>query len=232
MAMGGQAKIRQMLRNIRLDNQMGVLLPQAFDEKGQREIILELLKSGGSKQTQPGNAIGRYNQDILNTMLAGFIQFGQSPTGSRSLHLSASAIFSEAISALMDSVADVMNRIAIPRLLRMNSIDLHLCPKLVAGEIGSRDLNELASFVMDMSKAGLTFFDDATANYVRKIARLPELPEQPVPTNGQPGVPANAMTQPPDPGLMQGATRRAMQSVTPAQREQGADEDESLGNTE
>lgn len=50
-------------------------------------------------------------------------------------------------------------------------------PKLVPGEIGVRDLDELSGFVQRLAMSGLTFFDNKTANYLRKTARLPELPE-------------------------------------------------------
>ena len=102
--------------------------------------IRDRLKAAGSKQTDAGATIGRYNQDILNTVLAGFVQFGQGPMGSRALHMSATQIFSLAITAYMDGVAGVMNRIAIPRLMQLNKFPMELSPKLVPGEIGVRCL--------------------------------------------------------------------------------------------
>jgi hypothetical protein len=75
----------------------------------------------------------------------------------------------------MDSMADIMNRIAIPRLLAMNpSMDPELAPKLVPGEIGIRDLEEISRFIMNLSQAGLTFFDADTEAWVRKVAKMPE----------------------------------------------------------
>ena len=191
-AMGGEAVAKQLVTNIRVDDQAGIILPLAYDDNKNPLVKLELLRTAGSKQTDAGATISRYNSDILNTILAGFVQFGQSPTGSRSLHMSATQIFSLAIGAFMDSVAAVMNRIAIPRLMRLNKMDLKQAPKLVAGEIGVRDLEELSTFCQQLSMAGLTFFDKDTQNYIRKIARLPELPDDdednkpPVPDASQP----------------------------------------------
>ena len=187
--MGGKAAAERLVSNIRVDDQMGVILPQVFDDKGNPLVKLELLKAAGAKQADAGAAISRYNQDMLNTVLAGFVQFGQTPTGSRSLHMSATQIFSLAIGAFMDSVAAVMNRIAIPRLLALNKMDLSLAPTLVPGEIGVRDLEELSGFVQQLSSAGLTFFDKETSNYIRKVGRLPEIRDEeadkPLPTPPQ-----------------------------------------------
>lgn len=177
-AMGGQLAAERLVQNLRNDDQAGVVLPLAYDDNGNPEVVLELLKAAGAKQTDPDATIKRYNSDILNTMLAGFIQFGQTPTGSRSLHLSATQIFSLAISAFMDSVAAVMNRIAIARLFALNRFDPLDAPELVPGEVGAIDLEELSGYIGTLANAGLTFFDKPTANYLRKAARLPEEPEE------------------------------------------------------
>lgn len=177
VAMGGQAEAIKLVTNIRVDDQAGVVLPLAYDEKGNPLVKLELLKAAGAKQTDAGATIGRYNSDILNTVLAGFVQFGQGPTGSRALHMSATQIFSLAIAAYMDGVAGVMNRIAIPRLMKLNKFPQDRCPKIVPGEIGVRDLEELSGFVQQLSQSGLTFFDQPTQDYLRKVARLPATPK-------------------------------------------------------
>lgn len=176
-AMGGQAAAEKLVSNIRVDDQAGIILPLAFDEKGNQLVKIELMRTAGQKQMNPSETIGRYNSDMLNTMLAGFVQFGQTSVGSRALHMSATQIFSLAITAFMDSIAAIINRIAIPRLMAMNSMDLSSAPKLVPGEIGVRDLEELSQYVYQLSQSGLTFFDKETTNYLRKTARLPEMPE-------------------------------------------------------
>jgi len=174
----GESLARKMVRNIRIDDQMGVILPQAFDEKGNRQVDLQLVKAAGAKQTDVHATIARYNADILSTILAGFIGYGQTEHGSRSLHLSATQIFAEAIAAYLDSIADVFNRIAIPRLLAINGMDLSLAPKLVPGDVGVRDLEELGTYVQQLAAAGIPLADSVTASFLRKVANLPEQPEE------------------------------------------------------
>ena len=203
--MGGQNAAQQLVRNIRVDDQMGVVLPLAYDDKGNSLVTLELLKTAGGKQTDPSATIARYNADMLNTVLAGFVQFGQGPTGSRALHMSATQIFSLAIGAFMDSVAAIINRIAVPRLMALNKMDPKFAPQMKAGEIGVRDLEELADFVQKLSAGGLTFFDRPTANYLRKAARLPEEPE------GEEGGPAQPPAGPPAPAAPKAPPKPAAQ---------------------
>jgi len=200
-AMGGMGAAKRLVTNIRMDDQAGIVLPMIVDDNGNQMVKLELLRSGGTKVADVNAAITRYNQDMLNTILAGFIQFGQSPHGSRALHLSATEIFSLAISAFMDSIAAVMNRIAIPRLLALNQMDLEFAPKVMPGEVGVRDLNELSEYISRLAQSGLTFFDRETSGYLRKIARLPDEPEEmPTPPPGAvPGQPPVLPGEAPNP---------------------------------
>lgn len=208
-AMGGIDVATKLVTNIRVDDQMGVVIPMAYDEKGNPLVKLELLKAAGSKQTDPGGAIQRYNSDMLNTIMAGFIQMGQTPTGSFSLHMSASQIFEHAIGAYMESTAAVINRIAIPRLMELNNMDPEDAPTLVPGELGKRDLDSLGGWVQKLSMAGLTFIDPKTQNYLRKVSDLPELdeddpalqPPQPPMAPGQQPVDHMGNPIPPKPGM-------------------------------
>jgi hypothetical protein len=237
---GGTDAARKLVRDIKIDDQAGVVLPQAFDEKGNKHVELQLLRAAGSKQLDAGATIQRYNTDMLNTILAGFVQFGQTPTGSRALHVSATQIFSLAIGAFMDSVAAVMNRIAIPRLMALNNMDLKDAPQLKAGEIGVRDLDELASFVSKLAATGMTFFDRDTANYLRKIGRLPEQPEDDEAGPAQPPMPPGAQPQgqPPVPGRPPFPGQPASQQTAPPKDqkptkpapEDSAEEEERLEN--
>ncbi len=173
----GRALAQKLVTAVRVDDQHGLVLPLAYDANGKEQIKFELVKSGGMKQNRAGDAIKRYNEDMLNTILAGFIQFGQTEHGARSLHMSATQIFANAIQAFMDSVAAVMNRIAIPRLLALNGMDLKYAPKLVPGEIGVRDLEEVGNFLLKTSQAGFMMAGPETTAYLRSIAHLPEEPE-------------------------------------------------------
>jgi len=182
--MGGRAKAERMIRNIRVDSQMGAVLPAAFDGSGNRVVQLELLKTAGGKQFDAGAIIKRHNQDILNTVLAGFIQLGQTETGARALHISATQIFARALSVFMKAVAAVMNRHAIPRLMDLNGMDLGLAPKLVPGEIEGRDLEELGNYVAKLAAAGIALTDPDTASILRKKADLPDQPSEMAQTFG------------------------------------------------
>jgi hypothetical protein len=93
--------------------------------------------------------------------------------------MSAAQVFALAVSAFMDSIAAVVNRIALPRLMTLNNMDTEYTPKLQAGEVGVRDIGELGDYITKLSQSGLTFFDKPTSDYLRKTGGLPATPEEP-----------------------------------------------------
>jgi hypothetical protein len=64
-------------------------------------------------------------------------------------------------------------------LFAVNGIKPSELPKIVAGDVDSPDIAQLASFMTSMASAGVTWFPDPTMeNFVRDAARLPKLNEE------------------------------------------------------
>jgi hypothetical protein len=108
-------------------------------------------------------------------------------------------------------------------------MDIKDAPKLKAGEIGVRDLAELSDYVSKLAASGVTFFDRETANYLRKIARLPEEPEdaeggprQP-PIPGQPPLPGQKPVPPQQPGGPNQPQGQKPASSSPATQQEAGD---------
>lgn len=192
----GKRLAEEMIKGVRVDDQMGAILPVAYDDKGNPLVKLELLKGAGAKQIDIGPIIRRHNQDMLNTMLCGFLQLGQTEHGARNLHQSAGADFAQAVAAYLESACGTINRTAIPRLLQMNSMDLALCPALKLGELGVKDLEELGTYVRNLAAAGIPLADPETEKYLRKTAGLPE---QSLDLGGNPLVPPTEKPASPQP---------------------------------
>lgn len=172
-------QMKKIIRNVRRDEQEGVLLPGDADEKGNRLFQLELLTTGGTRQFNTSEIIGRYSQHITMTVLADFVLLGHEKVGSFALSSDKTNMFAVAIGAWLDEVGSVMNRHAIPRLLEMNGMNLELAPELVHGDIETPDLKDLAEYISKLSAAGMTLFpDDNLENVLRSYAGLPEKPDQ------------------------------------------------------
>ena len=171
---------KRLVRNVRRDEQEGLVLPQEFDEVTNQPLYrFELLNSGGTRAINIDGAITRYEQRIAMTILADFILIGHENTGSYSLSVSKIGVFKTAIDSWAKSIAEVFNRYEIPRLFDLNGWKLKNYPKIVPGEVDPPDLRELGQFIQQISGAGMSLFPDPDLeDFLRKAAKLPEKSEE------------------------------------------------------
>lgn len=167
---------RKMVRSVRRDEQEGIILPSLFDENGNQLFDFELLTSGGSRQFDTDTIIQRYEQRILMSVLADFILVGHEETGSYSMHTDKRGLFQTAINSIAQSVAEVFNRYAIPRLFAINGIKPMQLPTIAPNDVDPPDITQLGGFLQQLTAAGMQLFPDPELErFIRDAARLPQL---------------------------------------------------------
>jgi phage gp29-like protein len=172
---------KNMITNIRRDQAEGAIMPLEYDNKGNKRYDLSLLgdSKGSQRASTTAETINRYKTEIAMSVMADFLTLGSGKTGSFALSKSKTALFTEAMSAYLDSIADEINNHAIPALVRLNAFKITNLPKLVHEEIESVDLKELGAFIQAIVNAGAIIFPNATlTNALLKMARLPEVAEE------------------------------------------------------
>jgi len=115
---------------------------------------LELMSAAGSRQIDTDKIIRRYEQRIATSMLADFILVGQDSVGSFAMVDVKADLFGMAIDGILDLLCDVLNRYAVPRLLRVNGMDTSEPPQIKHGSAGRVDLVKVGTFLQDLSLAG------------------------------------------------------------------------------
>jgi phage gp29-like protein len=167
--------IKQIVRNIKRDEQEGVVFPMAYDpDTKQPAYELKLLSSGGGRQFDTDSIIARYDQRIAMTVLADFLLLGHEKVGSQALSVSKIELFTRSLNAYLAEIAEVFNQYAIPRLLRLNGVSEELAPVLTFTTPKSIDLGQLGSFIGALAQAGAPLFPDQDLeNYLRGVAGLP-----------------------------------------------------------
>ena len=165
---------KDIVVNLKRDEQEGVVLPNAYDHNGNRLYELELLTTGGTRQVNTDLIIQRYDRRIAMTSMADFLFIGQQSTGSFALIDNKTDMFVQAIGAWLDSVSEVFNRYAIPRLWRQNGWPLDRLPTLKHGDIESPDLAKLGTYISQLSGSGVNLFPDKKIeNFLKRAAGLP-----------------------------------------------------------
>lgn len=167
------AEITQIVQNIKRNEQEGVIFPMMYDDNGKEMFSLELLSSGGSRQFDTDKVISRYDQRISMSVLSDFILLGHEQVGSFALGSQKMDLWTMSVEAIAKSIAEVMNQYAIPRLLKLNGMNMELAPFLTYGEVSSVDLNELSNYVQKLIGAGVITPDADLEAYLREQASLP-----------------------------------------------------------
>lgn len=156
-----------IVRNIRRDEQEGVLLPFGW--------TLALLSTGGRRAFDTGAIVDRYNNLIAMTVLADFIILGHNNRyGSFALGSSKTHMFGMAIGGWLDVIKSVFNRYAIPRLFAVNGWPVDQLPTLEYEDIETPDLTELATYITALAKAGMKMFPNPTLEkYLLRVGTMP-----------------------------------------------------------
>jgi hypothetical protein len=166
----------KMVKNVRRDEQDGILFPLSYDSAGNKEYEFQLLSSGGSRQFDTNGIIERYAQWMLMQVLADFILVGHQDGGSYNLHTDKTGLFKTACNGVARALAEELNRRLVPKLFSVNGMKPHELPKLVPGNVDSPDLAQLGSFMTSMAGLGIQWFPDPKMeNFVRNAADLPEM---------------------------------------------------------
>ena len=171
--------IKDIVVNIRRDEQEGIIFPLMYDEAGNQLYKLELMTSGGARQFDTDTVINRYANQIAMTLMADFILMGHEGVGSYALGADKSTLFRTALTTWLDRIAAVINQYAIPRLLRLNGMRGRCEFKF--GTVGTIDLSALGTFIQQLAGAGMIFFPDVDLeNHLRTEINLPPLPDDEV----------------------------------------------------
>jgi hypothetical protein len=148
------AVIRQMVTNIRRDQQEGIVFPLVYDQDKNLMYKLELLNSGGSRQFDTSAIVDRYDKRIAMTVLADFIFLGQSKVGSFALSSDKTDMFSASLGAWLNDIAAKLNRDAVPELMTLNNVPPELWPSLTPGDIEKADVSKFAEAVSKLILCG------------------------------------------------------------------------------
>lgn len=173
---------RKMVRGVRRDENEGILIPSDIDPETKAALFeFELMNAGGSRQFDIESTIQRLQGEIMRTVMADFLILGtsgESSSGSYAMHTDKTGLFRTAINSFAKSIADTLNRYAVPRLFAINGWKPDALPKFEVANIDPPDLAQLAGLITSTAGAGMSWFPNPTLEkFIFDIAGLPEMPE-------------------------------------------------------
>lgn len=175
---------KQMITNIRIDEQMGLILPSDTwpGVNGPSSVPMFEFKlvspQGNALRVDSNITLKRYSLDILKTVLADFIDLGHQARGTQNLAISKVDLFFQAVEGWLNGIASVLNRYLLPRIWQLNGWSFDTMPEFAPDLVQRLDLDMLSNFVLRLSQAGLMLFPDLELeNWLRNAAGMPETDE-------------------------------------------------------
>ena len=178
-----ERRIRQMYenigRNIARDRQGFLLLSSRKTEQGAYEYDFEYKTTdSGSRPVDHSAIIDRHDQRIAMSMMADFILLGHGKVGSYALSENKTDLFSTAVGAVADSIAEPINSTLIPMLGKLNDIPKELWPKVKHTDLKMQDPMVMANIASTLAASGFT--NVLTPEIAAEVLRTAKLP---VPSN-------------------------------------------------
>jgi hypothetical protein len=154
----------KMVRNVRNDEQAGLVLPAGW--------IFKLQSTGGARAFDTDKIVRRYESRMLMAALAQFLLLGQDGVGSLALSKDQTDFFTMAINATADIIGETLTKYAVPRLLRLNGMD-SAGITLGHSAAGDVDLSALSDFLQKVDPM-LTWLPEDEV-WLRQTANLPDV---------------------------------------------------------
>jgi len=182
---------KKLVTRIKRDEQWGAVVPLETDENGAPLYTFDVLRSdGASSISATKDVVSQLSQMMSDVILAGFIHLGRDAVGSRALAEPKQQLFQKALQGWVDSIAEVLNRHAIPRLLALNNFNLEVLPRFVPEEVEDTALEDLGKFIQATGTAGMDWGflteGDPISDQVRQLAGFDKQPEDLDPPTTQP----------------------------------------------
>lgn len=160
--------MQRIVRSVRRDEQEGIVMPWWAE--------FSLVSTGSRRSFDTNEIIGRYDQRIAMSMMADFIMLGHEAVGSKALAATKISLFTSALSSFLDTGAAVVDRRAVPVLMRFNGWPMELSPTLEHGDVESVNLQDLGEFISKI--AGTGFNPLATPEAQRAVMGAAKLPPE------------------------------------------------------
>lgn len=161
------------MRNLHMNEQSGLILPQVLDDQGEQYFKFDVISVTGQKAFDTTAIIASYKNEIISALMASQLILGQGGGGSFSLAESLQSISNMAIESKLIEIQDQLNHDLIPQLWALNGWDASVTPLFSFGDLVSPDLDILSKFLQRAGAAGLLRKTPATVAWVAEQANMP-----------------------------------------------------------
>ena len=172
------AYYQNAMRNLQLNQQSALILPNAFDPETRQPLFeLQLLSLDGKKGMDTGKVKEYYKNLILTSLFADILVMGQSATGSYALGQIKNTLTGTAAEANLRNIVGVLNSDLVRQTYELNGWDASRAGHFDFDNLESEDLETFSKAVMRFASTSSVEADREFLNRVRKSMGIDPLPD-------------------------------------------------------
>lgn len=173
-----RAYYENVMRNLQVNQQSALILPQAFDSETRQPMFnLELLSLNGSKAMDTTKIKEYYKNLILTSLFADVLVMGQTNTGSFALGQIKNSLSGNAADAMLKRITQVINDDLIRQTYELNGWDTSRMGSMDYDNLQTDDLEAFSKAVQRYASTSMLEVDRAVLNRVRESIGIDSLPE-------------------------------------------------------
>ena len=172
------AYYQNAMRNLQMNQQSALILPQAFDPETRQPLFeLQLLSIDGKKGMDTSKVKEYYKNLILTSLFADILIMGQGSTGSYALGQIKNSLSGSAAEAILQSLVDVLNNDLVRQTYELNGWDSSRTGHFDYENLESEDLETFSKAVMRFASTSSIEADREFLNRVRESMGIDALPD-------------------------------------------------------
>ena len=167
------------MRNLNMNQQSSIILPQAFDPDTRQPLFkLDLLSQASSGKNFDTTKIKEYYKNlILTSLFADLLTMGQGATGSYALGSIKSSLIGVAIEGIVKSITEVINHDLVKQTYELNGWDASRRCSIDYDNLETPDLEAFSKAIQRYSSVSMMTKDLDTINKIRETIGLDPLTE-------------------------------------------------------
>lgn len=173
-----RAYYENVMRNLQVNQQSALILPQAYDQDTRQPLFsLELLSLNGSKAMDTTKIKEYYKNLILTSLFADLLTMGQTGGGSFALGQIKSSLSGNAAEAMLKKITQVINEDLIRQTYELNGWDTSRMGTMDFDNIQTEDLESFSKAIQRYASTSVLEVDREVLNRIRESVGIDALPE-------------------------------------------------------
>ena len=173
-----RAYYENVMRNLQVNQQSALILPQAFDQDTRQPLFnLELLSLNGGKAMDTTKIKEYYKNLILTSLFADLLTMGQTGGGSFALGQIKSTLSGSAAESMLNKITEVINNDLVRQTYELNGWDTSRMGHMDYDNIQTEDLESFSKAIQRFASTSVLEVDRAVLNRIRESVGIDSLPE-------------------------------------------------------